>query len=804
MKWLLNRLAIVCMMVLSASCGPEEKPAADETVEFSVSPVSHTVDALGEQKRFTVISATDWYARSSVKWIKVLTATGKASSTGDHLNVIVEENKAMEARSGEITVGNIGKESIAIRIEQAASDGQDFVRGIASADDLIGFAKAVNGEGSISRYMVDGVIMFIDDIDASTIKEWVPAGTKDLPLTYNIDGGNHIIKNVNWTVNVGDNPLTGLIGYAKGVTIENLTFGTGGNQITLTGTHSDDVYGGGILGRGENVVVRKVTNNVSQVFNGTTASGKSFVLGGIVGLTDQSSVVGGDMTAQGCINNGNISVKALAQEGGIVGYNCGTIRNCVNYGTITGPADGDKGPGWLCSHNESKSSVTSNFGYGYVGSVPALMKNSMVNYEDGYDIEANTVDWTVNEYYDWREVTVKQLHSGAVYHHYECTNVPRQIHVLEVDLTDPGIEIIGSYAGEMCPNPNGNGNHNNGFNLRETLSMICERRREEGQNILAGTNGGFFDSHDGISRGFHVEDCEPVYINNPAVVQGLPAQAYALTVFTDGTASLGLKKFKGNVRLNGDEYSYYTLNDTTLRHCVPDKTPVNLYNWRYVRVPYPEAPAIINDLADDALYVICEYTSKPMTVNTGYVSARIKEIRDGRRNVIELPYVTAKNQIVIALSGDPAVKWAEKAKVGDAVELMCEISIDGDASKPIFTQVSSKYQYMVDGQDNDSAKLDAGIYNPITFSVISQDRTKVWIVTVDGRQDWYSTGIQGYELYRIAKKLGGWWATRFDGGGSSTMWVWDAALNKGSVVNSLSGAVRGERSCLNYVLIRAK
>lgn len=804
MKRLFNGLTIVFLAVLFTSCGGEEVPVADDSVELSVSPTSQVVDALGEQKRFTVISASDWYARSSAKWIKVLTVSGKASSTGVMLNIIVEENKAMESRSGEITVGNINKESVSIRIEQAASDGQDFERGIADADDLVGFAKAVNGEGSIARYMVDGVVKFIADIDASSIREWTPAGTEELPLTYSIDGGNHIIKNVNWAVDVEKNPLVGLIGYAKGITIENLTFGTGGSQVNLTGSVTENVYGGGIIGKGENVVVRKVTNYASQIFSGSVASGKDLVLGGIVGITDQSCVVGGDMTAQGCVNRGNIEVSALAKEGGIVGYNCGTIRNCINYGTISGPAEGDMGPGWLCSHNESKSSVTSNFGYGYVGSTPALMKNSMVNYEEGYDIEANTVDWTVNEYYDWEEVQTRQLHSGAVYRHYDCINVPRQIHVLEIDLTDPGIEILGSYAGEMCPNPNGNGNHNNGFKLRETLSMLCERRRSEGQNILAGTNGGFFDSHDGISRGFHVEDCEPVYVNNPAVVQGLPAQAYALTVFTDGTASIGKKTFTGKVRMGGEEYNYYTLNDTTLRHTAPDKTPINLYNWRYVRVPYPEASHIINDLADDALYVICEYTSSPMTVNTGYSSARIVEIRDGRKSIIELPYVTARNQIIIALSGEPAAEWAGKIKVGDTVDFMCEIAIDGDASKPIFTQVSSKYQYMVDGQDNESAKLDSDVYNPITFTVVSQNRTKVWVVTVDGRQEWYSTGIKGYELYRIAKKLGGWWATRLDGGGSSTMWVWDAAQSKGSVVNSLSGAVRGERSCLNYVLIRAK
>ena len=91
----------------------------------------------------------------------------------------------------------------------------------------------------------------------------------------------------------------------------------------------------------------------------------------------------------------------------------------------------------------------------------------------------------------------------------------------------------------------------------------------------------------------------------------------------------------------------------------------------------------------------------------------------------------------------------------------------------------------------------------MTFPVVSQDGKKVWFVEVDGRQDWYSMGLLAYEMYRIAKKLGGYNVTRFDGGGSSAMWVYDAASGKGKIKNSVSDS-KGERSCLNYMLIRVK
>lgn len=50
------------------------------------------------------------------------------------------------------------------------------------------------------------------------------------------------------------------------------------------------------------------------------------------------------------------------------------------------------------------------------------------------------------------------------------------MHVLEIDLTNPAIEVTTSYADDIVPNPNGNKNGNNGFNLRETLSQLAHAR----------------------------------------------------------------------------------------------------------------------------------------------------------------------------------------------------------------------------------------------------------------------------------------------------------------------------------------
>ena len=818
---MINMILAASMAVLLFACG--EKKAEQPASGLSVEPASAEVDALGERKTFTVTSATDWFARSSQSWAKLLTASGKASAGPASLVVNVDENKVSAARTAEITVSNLGGESCVISLTQAAGEGGDVPteRGISTAEDLVGFSKAVNGEGSIALYLVDGVVKILKDIDCSGITEWVPAGTRENPLTYSIDGGNHTLKNVNWKVDVTKYPSAGLIGCARDITIEKLTFGNSGNQVEFSGNSTGEVRAGGIVGRAEGVTLQRVTVNASLTATGTSATGNALILGGLVGYSDPNSTVGGDLlSTKGCTVNGNVTASVACQAGGLVGYNSGTIQNCTFKGTVSCPKDGEFGPGWICSYGlpAARGLVTDNYGYGYVGETAAAMFNSMMNSERGYDVEKNTVDWTKDSYYDWEEVESRQLHAGAVWHHYSCTNVPRHIHVLEIDLQNPGIDVTQAFAGEIVPNPNGNGNDNNGFKLRERLSDVCARRVSEGQKILAGVNSSFFDSNDGFPRGHVVEEGEPIYINNAKVASNLTNHKWSFTVFTDRTASCGVKKFTGKLRYNDSEYTYYSINDTILRHSSVDYPEnrtyqANLFTSRYARTPYSSKPGIVNELAPNVLYVICEYTGDPMKVNTGYASARVVKVLDGRSSPIatsNLPYFTEKNRVGISLSGDMAARWAG-VRVGDTVELSCDIAIDGSTAKPIYTLNSTMYMLMDGGSDTSSSPGSSASlstkYDPKTFPVVSADRTKLWLVEIDGRQvsagAWHSLGVKGYEMYRIAKKLGGSWVTGMDGGGSSSIWVKDASGNGGRIVSKPCDS-RGERSCMTYILIREK
>ena len=775
---------------------------------FEVTPTSLTLDPQGGQDFVFVRSAEDWLIRSDVKWVKVVTSSGKASSDLVKATFTYDANTDGAAREGTITIKTLKGASAQVKVSQDKFTGQLAARGISTADDLVAFAQAVNTGAALTPYLVNGVVTLLNDIDVSSIKDWTPAGTKASPFTGSFDGNGHTIKNIKWNVDLSEYPDAGIFGYAKNANITDLKVGAQGDVFTLAGTASA-VNAGAVVGRLDGGSVTACVNNLQMSYDGS-ATGGDVCIAGICGRSN------GDVT--GCTNKGNIISKVVSRAAGFVAYNEGTVSECINRGCILAEKSGEIGPAWACSYQKVAANFVKNTGKGHVGSYSAhkdnpegadwdAYLNAVVSpATQGYDMEQVTIDSTKDSYLNWKEVKTVQVSSGVKYTHYDCINTPLKLNILEINLADPNVEVTNSYANDCVPNPNGNKNSNNGFKIRETLSQLCERKRSEGMNIIAGVNAGFFDSNDGISRGFHIEEGEPVYINNPDVVKGLANHSWGITVFSDATASCGKKKFTGKIKTSGKEFNWYSMNDTIMRN-VSSSYQINLYDSHYKQYPHPSNTNLTNKLAKNALYVIAEYDNDPMKVNVGYASAKVVSISDGRSSALSnLPYITSDKQVGISLSGAKAEEFSTLVSVGSTVEFRCDMTIEGEDTKPIYTQCSSMFELMKNGSDNLSSlpsNHDTAERDPRMVPIISQDKKTLWLVQADGRQDWFSNGISHKEMMIVAKKLGGYSATNLDGGGSSVMWVYDPAAGKGSVVNSVSDS-KGERSCLNYLLIKAK
>ena len=806
MKFKISKL-LSCLLVAGMFVSCDQAGNAEPAPALEVTPTSLALDPQGGQEFISVRSTEDWLMRSDVKWVKVATSSGKAAAEPVKASVTFEANTSGAAREGVITVKTLKGASAQIKVSQDNFTGQLKTRGISTAEDLVAFAHAVNEGTTLTPFLVDGAVKILNDIDASSIKDWTPAGTQTNPFSGVFDGNGYTIKNIKWSVDLSKYPDAGIIGYAKNANITGLKVGAEGDVFTLAGTASA-VNAGAVAGRLDGGSITSCTNNLQLLYDGS-ATGANVCVAGICGRSNAE--------VSGSTNKGNVISKVVSRAAGFVAYNEGTVSECINRGCILAEKSGEIGPAWACSYQKTPANFVKNTGKGHVGSYAAhkdnpagadwdAYLNAVVSpAREGYDLEQVTIDNTKDSYLNWDVVKTMQVASGVKYSHYDCINTPVKLHVLEINLADPNVEVTTSYANDCVPNPNGNNNSNNGFKIRETLSQLCNRKRTEGKNIVAGVNSGFFDSNDGISRGYHIEEGEPVYINNPYVVGKLPNHSWGITVFTDGTASCGKKKLTGKLKAAGQEFEWCSMNDTIMRH-VSSAYQINLYDSHYKQYPHSSNKNLTNKLANNALYVIAEYVGDPMKVNVGYAEAKVVSVLDGRSSALSsVPYITSDKQIGISLSGAKADAFGALVSVGSTVEFRCDMTIEGETTRPIYTQNSSMYQLMKDGVDNTSS-VSASLADerdPRTFPVISKDKKTLWFVQCDGRQDWYSMGLSGTEMVRLAQKLGGYNVTNTDGGGSSVMWVYDAAAGKGSVVNSVSDS-KGERSCLNYLLIKVK
>lgn len=580
--------------------------------------------------------------------------------------------------------------------------------------------------------------------------------------------------------------------------------------------------GGGICGSFLNGKMSACTNN-GLVEDGTQymsdTKGYDYKrMGGLAGATDAAAVI------DGCTNLGTVITHVSCRTGGFVGHNAkGTVQNCTNgdksdlskgniVGDIIKDASGNQhGPGWACGY--TSSAIKTSYGYGRVATYAqkdnldaadiALHDNAVAHGTSYYkyvsgSTPTNWVNWESTKYCNWEVTSTKSLHAGVKYMTIEWTRgISRNMKVIEVDLTNSGVELTAVMADGISPNPNGNNNSNNGKNKRETLSEVCTRLKSTG--IVAGVNAGFFDSHDGIPRGIHVEEGIPMYVNNRTVRWNLTNHKWGFTQFTDKTASCGVKEFTGKYKVAGTEYEYYAINDTICRHG-SDALMSNVYTYHYKKTPHS---GLSNPLSKKCLYVLAQFTGDYLHVNTGYHKAKVTKILDGRSSSIStdnLPYISDKKTIGIQIRGTVADAVKATVKVGDEIEIKCDITIDGTHNKPIYSLNSSMYQFLLNGKvtltglGSDNANLIK--YDPVTFVGCDEAGTKVWIVQVDGRDE-SSLGMTAPEMAATIKKLGGHNMTRFDGGGSSAMWA------NGKLVSEPSDS-KGERSCMNYLLVRAK
>ena len=209
------------------------------------------------------------------------------------------------------------------------------------------FAELVNKTASDSETKLNARLMKDIAMDGT---EWTPIGTNAKPFTGTFDGNGNTITGLTCTDTSAY--YVGLVGYASGATIQNVTvkesafngksyIGAVCGRIvngTITNCHAVKTtigelgrnnypqYCGGIVG--EPAVRGDGTCVVTDCTNSGTVSGR-FDLGGIAGQVDHATV-------QRCFNTG-IVTGSNSEIGGIAGrVDHATVQRCFNSGAVTG------------------------------------------------------------------------------------------------------------------------------------------------------------------------------------------------------------------------------------------------------------------------------------------------------------------------------------------------------------------------------------------------------------------------------------------------------------------------------------
>lgn len=210
--------------------------------------------------------------------------------------------------------------------------------GIATADDLVAFAAAVNAGESIVNWMnADGKVVLLNDIDMSSVTSWTPIGasafnwasnaltlTSGKMFTGYFDGQGYKIKNFKM---VCDNTVAGSAwglfgGLGAGAVVENLVIDES-CSLELKATNQTDC--GVVAGMMWDAKVRNITSNAAMKFDGKYSKRITMAVVGMAFAENDSTVV------KNVVNNG----KIVASDGGSTenGGNAIQVAGILGFGT---------------------------------------------------------------------------------------------------------------------------------------------------------------------------------------------------------------------------------------------------------------------------------------------------------------------------------------------------------------------------------------------------------------------------------------------------------------------------------------
>lgn len=358
-----------------------------------------------------------------------------------------------------------------------------------------------------------------------------------------------------------------------------------------------------------------------------------------------------------------------------------------------------------------------------------------------------------------QDSTMTVVGPGVKFHSVR-KSTPQNIKILEVDLTSPKIKLETVLAKDKM---------GTGF---EKISSMAKRSSYSGHIVLGAINGDFF----GIS-----EPNDPYsflcnsMIKNGEYIDGHQSERTSFA-YTDGKKPImGFLDFEGSVKAKNDS-TFIINNINTERYTngmilynkyLADSTRTNSYGTE-VRI----APIESFKTNQPMKFVVLEkkVNSGNMPFNNNYVLSG-----HGTAQTFLNNYVNVNDTITLNL--------------GTTINKVGLFSLIGGG--PRLVNNGTRPASFAGAEGFDASFTDAA--NPRTAVGFNRDSTKVYFVTVDGRQPLISAGMTIGQLADYMIYIGCYNALNLDGGGSTTMIV------RGTIENSPSDP-GGERSCANSLM----
>jgi hypothetical protein len=364
------------------------------------------------------------------------------------------------------------------------------------------------------------------------------------------------------------------------------------------------------------------------------------------------------------------------------------------------------------------------------------------------------------------------ISSGVQYKYsQEVINThPQAINLLEINTADTYTQLDLSYPDQL--------------NTLATTSAQAKRNHYEGHRVIGAINGSFFDMKSKL----------PMYLisyNNKLVNLGLTQ--FESEHYVNKPAAFGVN---GSGKAQIEDYSL----KVTMTHSGSTKEITSINKIR-------EANELI-------LYTPDNITRDPGTNQWGYeviftnasknrdlafgdrITGTVQAIRPfGDTTEPTIP----EDGFILSAHGDKQ-EALKSLRPGETVQV--DISIDSKWQNSKFMLASGPMLVNngVYGLNMDPNNIRARERAPRTAIAIDKTQTKVFMVTVDGRQSGYSAGMTLPEFANYLIKIGAYKAINLDGGGSTAMAIRKQGQEYASLINRPSdGWERSVSSTLQVI-----